>query len=293
MKTAYLFPGQGSQFAGMGKDDVEANSLAAEIYKEADTLLGFPLSEVMFNGSEEDLKATRITQPAIFLHSYARMRMLGEAFQPDAVAGHSLGEFTALAAAGALTFADALGLVYDRAQAMQAACEEHEGTMAAVVGLDDEVVENLCAGVADIVVPANYNSPGQLVISGTVSGVTTAGEMLKAAGALKVIPLVVGGAFHSPLMESARERLRKAIETTPIGMPVCAVYQNVTAQASRDADEIKTNLIAQLTAPVRWTQSVRQMIGDGTHRFVEVGGKGRILCGLVRRINKEVAAESI
>jgi len=290
---AYLFPGQGSQFEGMGREDVEKSMGVAQIYAEADAVLGFELSKVMFQGSEEDLKATRITQPAIFLHSYARMHMLGADFKPEAVAGHSLGEFTALASAGALTFEDALMLVKERAEAMQAACEEQEGTMAAVVGMEDALVEKICADITPVVVPANYNSPGQLVISGTSEGVAKAITQLTAAGAKKVVPLVVGGAFHSPLMESARERLRKAIERTHFSAPVCPVYQNVNALSCSDPDVIKENLIAQLTSPVRWTQTMENMIRDNYTHFVEVGGKGRILCGLLRRINREVEAESL
>ncbi|HLF64212.1 MAG TPA: ACP S-malonyltransferase [Saprospiraceae bacterium] len=290
---AYVFPGQGSQFAGMGLDDNTLSGIAAEVYKKADEILGFGLSEVMFNGTEEDLQETRITQPAIFLHSYARVKMLGAGFRPDALAGHSLGEFTALTAAQALSFENALLLVKERAEAMQASCEEQEGTMAAVVGLDDEVVEKICAGITEVVVPANYNSPGQLVISGSVEGIQKAIEQLTAAGAKKVIPLVVGGAFHSPLMQSARERLSKAIRAIEFRSPVCAIYQNVTASPSTDPEVIKQNLIDQLTAPVRWTQTMQNMIRDRITQFVEVGGKGRILCGLLRRINREVEADWI
>jgi [acyl-carrier-protein] S-malonyltransferase len=290
---AYLFPGQGSQFVGMGQDDYSNSAEAAQIYDSANAILGYSLSDVMFTGSEDDLKETRITQPAIFLHSYVRMKLLGDGFKPDAVAGHSLGEFTALAAAGALSFKDALLLVRERAEAMQAACDDEAGTMAAVVGLEDGAVEKICGETSPVVVPANYNSPGQLVISGTVEGVQNASEALLSAGAMKVIPLVVGGAFHSPLMASARERLQKAIEATTILEPICSVYQNVDAIPTRDPVQIKANLIAQLTAPVRWTQTMRQMIEDGTTDFVEVGGKGRILCGLLRRISRDVAAESV
>jgi [acyl-carrier-protein] S-malonyltransferase len=290
---AYLFPGQGSQFAGMGKDDVAGSSLASEIYKEADEILGFTLSEVMFDGTEEDLKATRITQPAIFLHSFARMKMLGDEFKPGAVAGHSLGEFTALAAAETLSFRDALLLVIERAEAMLAACEEQEGTMAAVVGMEDQVVERICAETDEVVVPANYNSPGQLVISGSVEGIRKAIEKLTVAGAKKIVPLVVGGAFHSPLMQSARDRLSSAIHAVEFSTPVCPVYQNVNAEAFRDPERIKQNLIDQLTAPVRWTQTMQNMIRDHFTHFIEVGGKGRILCGLLRRIHREVEAESI
>jgi [acyl-carrier-protein] S-malonyltransferase len=290
---AYLFPGQGSQFEGMGHEEYTQSGVAKQVYQRADEILGYALSEVMFGGSEEDLKATRITQPAIFVHAFARVQMLGSAFTPAGVAGHSLGEFTALAAAGALAFEDALLLVKERAEAMQAACEEQEGTMAAVVGMEDGVVENICAAISPIVVAANYNSPGQLVISGTLEGVQKATELLTAAGARKIVPLVVGGAFHSPLMESARERLSRAIDNVNFTAPVCPVYQNVDAQAATDMGRIRQNLIAQLTAPVLWTQTMENMIADKFSQFVEVGGKGRILCGLLRRINKDVEAESV
>lgn len=290
---AYLFPGQGSQFTGMGKDHFDGAPVAADLYRRADEVLGYSLSDVMFNGSEEDLKATRITQPALFLHAYARAQMLGDDFRPDAVAGHSLGEFTALAAAQAFTFENALLLVKERAEAMQEACEEQEGTMAAVMGIEDDIVERICSEIQPVVVPANYNSPGQLVISGTVEGIRLAGERLTEAGAKKVIPLVVGGAFHSPLMESARTRLKKAIEAVAFKSPVCPIYQNVNALPSADPDQIKQNLIDQLTAPVKWTQTMQHMIRDNITQFVEVGGKGRILCGLLRRINREVEADSI
>ncbi len=289
---AYLFPGQGSQFAGMGQDDAAGSASAAALYRQADEILGFALSDVMFSGSEEELKATNITQPAIFLHSYVRTQLLDH-FQPDAVAGHSLGEFTALATSGAVSFSDALLLVKERAEAMQAACEEQPGTMAAVVGLDDQVVENICREIDPVVVAANYNSPGQVVISGATEGVRIAGEQLLAAGATKVIPLAVGGAFHSPLMASARERLSTAIERTLFKSPVCPVYQNVNAEPARDPDLIRQHLIEQLTAPVRWTQTIQNMIRNGMTRFVEVGGKGRILCGLLRRIDRTVEAESV
>lgn len=290
---AYLFPGQGSQYQGMGKDDFASSEAAADVYRQADEILGFSLSEVMFSGSEEDLKETRITQPAIFVHSYARMRMLGPQFQPDAVAGHSLGEFTALAASGSITFKDALLLVRERALSMQEACQEAEGTMAAVVGLEDRIVEEVCHATESVVVPANYNSPGQLVISGSVQGIAAATAKLLEAGATKVIPLVVGGAFHSPLMASARHRLSSAIASTDFARPRCAVYQNVDAKPVTDPDSIRQNLVSQLTAPVRWTQTMQNMIADGMTAFVEVGGKGRILCGLLRRINRDVQAESV
>ncbi len=290
---AYLFPGQGSQFVGMGLDDCTKSPMIKELYQQADQILGFPLSDVMFHGAEEDLKETRITQPAIFLHSFARMRALGDDFNPQAVAGHSLGEFTALAAAQTFSFEEALLLVKERAEAMQAACDEQEGTMAAVVGIDDELVEKICAEISPVVVPANYNSPGQLVISGTVEGIQKAIEQLTNAGAKKVIPLVVGGAFHSPLMESARERLSKAIATVEFRKPICAIYQNVNASATSDPELIKQNLVSQLTSPVRWTQTIQNMLHDHITSFVEVGGKGRILAGLLRRISRDAEVESI
>jgi [acyl-carrier-protein] S-malonyltransferase len=285
---AYLFPGQGSQFVGMGKDLFESSEEARALFAKADEIIGFKISDLMFNGTEDDLKQTNVTQPAIFIHSVIAAKTMGDAFQPDMVAGHSLGEFSALVANGALSFEDGLRLVIARANAMQAACEMVPGTMAAVLGLADEKVEEICAGIDKVVVAANYNCPGQLVISGSVEGVTEACAAMTAAGAKRALMLNVGGAFHSPLMEPARERLAAAIESTTFNEPVCPVYQNVTAAPHRNADEIKKNLIAQLTAPVRWTQSVESMVRDGATTFTEVG-PGKVLQGLVKKIHKEAA----
>lgn len=291
MKT-YIFPGQGAQFPGMGKELYEQHEAIRQLFEQANTLLGFRLSDIMFNGTEEDLKQTKVTQPAIFLHSVA-VAKTAAAFQPDMVAGHSLGEFSALVAAGAMSFEDGLMLVSQRAKAMQRACEINPSTMAAVLGLDDDKVEEICAQITDeVVVAANYNCPGQLVISGSFKGVELAGEALKAAGAKRVLPLQVGGAFHSPLMEPARTELAAAIERTHIVAPVCPVYQNVDAKPYTDPAQIKANLIAQLTAPVRWTQIVQNMITDGATEFVECG-PGKVLQGLVKKINKDVTAASL
>lgn len=289
---AYIFPGQGAQFPGMGKELYEQHESIRRLFEQANTLLGFRLSDIMFNGTEEDLKQTKVTQPAIFLHSIAVAKTATD-FQPDMVAGHSLGEFSALVAAGAMSFEDGLILVSQRAQAMQLACESNPSTMAAVLGLEDEKVEEICAQIAsEVVVAANYNCPGQLVISGSFKGVELATKALKAAGAKRVLPLQVGGAFHSPLMEIARAQLATAIEQTNIASPVCPVYQNVDAMPHTDPDQIKANLIAQLTAPVRWTQSVQNMIANGATEFVECG-PGKVLQGLVKKINKDVAAVSL
>ncbi|WP_250629955.1 ACP S-malonyltransferase [Rhodoflexus caldus] len=289
---AYIFPGQGAQFPGMGKELYEQHEAIRQLFEQANTLLGFRLSDIMFNGTEEDLKQTKVTQPAIFLHSVAVAKTAAD-FKPDMVAGHSLGEFSALVAAGAMSFEDGLMLVSQRAQAMQRACEINPSTMAAVLGLDDDKVEEICAQITDeIVVAANYNCPGQLVISGSFKGVELAGEALKAAGAKRVLPLQVGGAFHSPLMEPARAELAAAIEKTHIVTPVCPVYQNVDAKPYTDPAQIKANLIAQLTAPVRWTQSVQNMIADGATEFVECG-PGKVLQGLVKKINKDAAVASL
>jgi len=290
---AYVFPGQGAQFTGMGQDLYNEDPRAKAMFEEANELLGFRLSDVMFNGTEEELKETKITQPAIFLHSVIKVALAGDDFAPEGVAGHSLGEFSALVAAGAMDFADGLHLVHARALAMQEACELEESTMAAVIGLDDKVVEDICAGINDVVVPANYNSPGQLVISGSLSGIEAASEQLKAAGATKVVPLVVGGAFHSPLMQPAQDKLAAAIEATSFKTPRCPIYQNVDAQAHTDPAIIKENLVKQLTAPVRWTQTVQQMAQDGYTEFIEAGGKGSVLRGLIRRIDRQLASSSL
>ncbi|MFS4416527.1 ACP S-malonyltransferase [Maribacter sp. 2307ULW6-5] len=289
--NAYVFPGQGAQFVGMGLDLYESYPEAKAMFEAANGILGFPITETMFNGSAEGLKETKVTQPAIFLHSVIMGKVMGNAVAPDMVAGHSLGEFSALVANGALAFEDALVLVSKRALAMQRACEEVPGTMAAVLGLEDAVVEEICAATPGVVVAANYNCPGQLVISGAVDAVAAACESLKEAGARRALMLPVGGAFHSPLMEPAREELAAAIEATPFSRPNCPVYQNVTATAVREATEIQKNLMEQLTAPVRWTQSVRQMVSNGAQTFTEVG-PGKVLQGLVRKIDASVATKS-
>lgn len=287
MKKAYVFPGQGAQFTGMGKELYETLPLAKELFEKANEILGFRITDLMFEGSDEELKQTKVTQPAIFLHSVILSRSLGEAFQPDMTAGHSLGEFSALVAAGALSFEDGLKLVYARALAMQKACEASPSTMAAILGLPDEKVEEVCASVDDVVVPANYNCPGQIVISGSNSGIEKACELMKEAGAKRALPLKVGGAFHSPLMEPARLELMAAIEATPFAVPICPVYQNVSTVGETDPAVIKKNLIAQLTSPVKWTQSVQQMIADGAVEFVELG-PGSVLQGLIAKIDKDV-----
>lgn len=289
MKKAYVFPGQGAQYPGMGKDLYENSKVARELFDQANEILGFSLTDIMFGGTIEDLKQTKVTQPAIFLHSVLLAKTLKD-FAPDMVAGHSLGEFSALVANGALTFGDGLRLVYQRALAMQKACEAKPSTMAAIVGLDDEVVEEVCNGVEDVVVPANYNCPGQLVISGSVEGIDKACELLTLRGAKRALKLVVGGAFHSPLMEPAREELADAIMNTPFSRPVCPVYQNVNALPVSDPETIRMNLVAQLTAPVRWTQTVMNMSADGAVSFIELG-PGKVLQGLVKKIvrNAEVS----
>ncbi len=289
--NAYIFPGQGAQFSGMGLDLYENSPLAQESFEKANDILGFNITDIMFEGSAEDLKETKVTQPAIFLHSVILAKILGDSFKPDMVAGHSLGEFSALVAAGALTFEDGLKLVSQRAQAMQKACELEPSTMAAVLGLDDAIVEKICETIEGVVVPANYNCPGQLVISGDVDAINRACVALKEAGARRALVLPVGGAFHSPLMEPAREELAAAIENTTFSKPNCPIYQNVTASAITDENEIKANLISQLTAPVRWSQSVQQMIEDGASHFTEVG-PGKVLQGLVKKINKEAETAS-
>ena len=285
---AYVFPGQGAQFTGMGKDLYENSALAKELFEQANEILGFRITDIMFEGTAEELKETKVTQPAVFLHSVILAKTLGEDFKPEMVAGHSLGEFSALVANGALSFEDGLKLVSQRALAMQKACEITPSTMAAVLGLADNVVEEVCAAIDGVVVAANYNCPGQLVISGEFKAVELACEKMKEAGAKRALLLPVGGAFHSPMMEPAREELAAAIEATTFSAPICPVYQNVTATAVSDANEIKKNLIIQLTAPVKWTQSVQQMIADGATLFTEVG-PGKVLAGLIGKINKEAA----
>ena len=288
---AYIFPGQGAQFSGMGLDLYEKSPIAQELFEQANDILGFHITDIMFEGTDEELKQTKVTQPAIFLHSVALAKSLEDAFEPDMVAGHSLGEFSALVANDCLDFESALKLVSQRAMAMQKACELQPSTMAAIIGLDDDIVEKVCATTPGIVVAANYNCPGQLVISGEVEAVNQACETLKEEGAKMTVILPVGGAFHSPLMEPAREELAAAIENTFFNEPNCPVYQNVTASAVHSAAAIKNNLIAQLTAPVKWTQSVQQMIADGTTQFTEVG-PGKVLRGLMRKIDRNVAVDS-
>lgn len=287
---AYIFPGQGAQFPGMAKEIIERGSSASELLRQANDILGFDIAEIMTSGTAEELKQTRVTQPAIFLHSVA-VALSSNSFQPDMVAGHSLGEFSALVANRCLSFEDGLRLVYKRAMAMQKACEASPSTMAAILGLDDKVVEDICAEIDEVVVPANYNCPGQLVISGTIKGVEIACERLKAAGAKRALPLQVGGAFHSPLMEPAREELATAIESTTFNKPICPVYQNVTALPSSDVDTIRKNLVDQLTAPVRWTQSVMKMTQDGARTYIECG-PGKVLQGLVKKISPEAETRS-
>ena len=292
---AFVFPGQGAQFVGMGKDLYETNALAKKYFDRADEILGFKITEIMFNGTDEQLKETKVTQPAVFLHSVIQAFCLGDSFNPAMVAGHSLGEFSALVASGALDFEDGLRLVASRANAMQKACEINSGTMAAIIGLPDGKVEEICASVSsegDIVVAANYNCPGQLVISGNVNAVNVACEKLKEAGAKRALPLKVSGAFHSPLMQPAKDELQAAIEKTTFKTPKCPVYQNVDANPHTDAEEIKLNLIAQLTSPVRWTASVQTMIHDGADDFTECG-PGKALQGMIGRIDKNVNAHGI
>ncbi|GHV50789.1 malonyl CoA-acyl carrier protein transacylase [Bacteroidia bacterium] len=287
----YVFPGQGAQFVGMGKSLYEGNPFAKELFDKANDILGFPITGLMFDGTDEDLKQTKVTQPAIFLHSVILAKTL-EGFSPDMAAGHSLGEFSALVAAGALSFEDGLSLVSKRAKAMQKACEATPSTMAAILGLPDETVEAVCATIPDVVVPANYNSPGQIVISGSLTGIEKACGQLLAAGAKRALQLKVGGAFHSPLMEPAREELASAIESTPFFKPVCPIYQNVDAQPQTDPAVIKSNLIAQLTSPVRWTQIMKNMIAAGACHFIEVG-PGNVLQGLLKKVNSAVTIEGI
>ena len=292
MKTAYVFPGQGSQFKGMGLDLYQSSASAKALFEQANEILGFEITKIMFEGTDEELKQTNVTQPAIFIHSVILAKITPD-FAPNMVAGHSLGEFSALVAAGALSFEDGLSLVAKRAAAMQKACEIRPSTMAAILGLADNVIEEICAGITDeIVVPANYNCPGQVVISGTIEGVERANELLKAAGAKRALVLPVGGAFHSPLMEPAREELAAAINAAQFEQPICPVYQNVNAKPATEVAVIKENLISQLTAPVKWTQSVEQMVADGAEIFIE-SGPGKVLQGLVKKIASNVELKSI
>lgn len=289
---AFVFPGQGAQFVGMGKDLYDNSDLARELFEKANDILGFRITDLMFEGTDEDLKQTKVTQPAIFLHSVLLAKTLGDDFKPDMVAGHSLGEFSALVANGTLSFEDGLELVSKRAMAMQKACEVEPSTMAAIVGLEDDVVEKVCAEIDDVVVPANYNCPGQLVISGSNEGIDKACAKLTELGAKRALKLMVGGAFHSPLMEPARTELAEAIEATTFNQPNCPVYQNVTASAVTDPDEIRKNLVAQLTAPVRWTQTVKTMIADGATSFTEIG-PGKVLQGLVKKVDRGMETSGI
>ncbi|HBX89357.1 MAG TPA: [acyl-carrier-protein] S-malonyltransferase [Marinilabiliaceae bacterium] len=292
MTKAYVFPGQGAQFVGMGKDLYQQSAMAAEMFEKANDILGFRITDLMFDGTDEDLRQTKVTQPAIFLHSVILAKTLGESFKPGMVAGHSLGEFSALVVAEALSFEDGLKLVAQRAMAMQKACEAEPSTMAAIVGLDDKIVEDVCNEIEAVVVPANYNCPGQLVISGSFEGIDLACEKLTALGAKRALKLSVGGAFHSPLMEPARAQLAAAIEITKVSKPLCPIYQNVSALPFTDPAEIKKNLIAQLTAPVRWTQSVQNMLADGASHFTEIG-PGKVLTGLIKKIDRSVECENI
>ena len=292
---AFVFPGQGAQFVGMGKDLYENNPLAKELFEKANDILGYRITDIMFDGTDEELKQTKVTQPAVFLHSVIKALCLGEEFKPNMVAGHSLGEFSALVAAGAISFEDGLKLVYARAMAMQKACDMAPSTMAAIVGLDDEVIEKICeevSGADGVVVAANYNCPGQLVISGNIEAINAACEKLKAAGAKRALPLKVGGAFHSPLMQPAKDELQAAIEKTEFKSPLCPIYQNVDGKPHTEPEEIKANLIAQLTSSVRWTSCVKNMIEDGADDFTECG-PGKALQGMIARINKSVAISGI
>jgi len=288
---AFVFPGQGAQYIGMGKDLYESSSEAKDMFEKANKILGFDITKIMFEGEEEDLRQTKVTQPAIFLHSVILAKVLGDKFTPEVVAGHSLGEFSALVAAGALSFEDGLKLVSKRAMAMQKACEVEPSTMAAIVGMEDEVVENVVNNIEEIVVPANYNCPGQLVISGSIAGIDKAIEQLKEAGARRAMKLNVGGAFHSPLMAPAKEELAEAIAKTKFNDPICPIYQNVTGQAVKSADIIKENLISQLTSPVRWTQTMKNMIADGLSEYTEVG-PGKVLQGLLKKVDRKIPTSS-
>lgn len=291
MKKAYVFPGQGAQFPGMGKDLYDQSEIARTLFKRADEILGFGITDIMFNGSEEDLRQTKVTQPAIFLHSVILTKVMADRFQPDMVAGHSLGEFSALTAAGVLSFEDGLSLVSKRAQAMQKACELNPSTMAAILGVENDVVEKVCGEINEVVVPANYNTIGQIVISGSFAGIDLAIARLQELGAKRALKLSVGGAFHSPLMEPARAELAKAIAEAPVIAPVCPIYQNVDALASTDPATIRKNLIDQLTSPVRWTQTAQNMIADGADQFIEVG-PGTVLQGLIKKVDRSVETGS-
>ena len=288
---SYVFPGQGAQFVGMGKDLYENSTEAKELFEKANEILGFRITDIMFEGTDEELKQTKVTQPAVFLHSVILAKTLGEDFKPEMTAGHSLGEFSALVAAGAMSFEDGLTLVSKRANAMQKACEIEPSTMAAIIGMEDEKVEEICASIDEVVVPANYNTNGQLVISGSFVGIDKAIEKLNEAGAKRALKLPVGGAFHSPLMEPARVELEQAIKDTKFTNPICPVYQNVTAEATTDAELIQTNLVAQLTAPVKWTQIVKNMINNGAEAFVEVG-PGKALQGMIKKVDRKMPTES-
>lgn len=289
---AYVFPGQGAQFVGMGKDLYENSTMAKELFDKANEILGFNITDLMFNGTDEDLRQTKVTQPAIFLHSVILAKTLGDNFQPQMVAGHSLGEFSALVTSGAMSFEDGLKLVSQRAMAMQKACEKEPSTMAAIIGLEDQIVEDVCQSIDEVCVPANYNCPGQLVISGSMKGIEIACEKLKEAGAKRALPLKVGGAFHSPLMEPARVELEEAINNTLFNEPICPVYQNVDAKPVTDPDTIKKNLVAQLTAPVRWTYIMKNMIADGATSFTEVG-PGSVIQGLVKKVDRKMETNGI
>jgi [acyl-carrier-protein] S-malonyltransferase len=292
-KKAYVFPGQAAQFVGMGKDMYESSALAKDLFEQANAILGYRISDIMFEGTDEDLKQTKVTQPSVFLHSVIKAKMAGEAFQPDFVAGHSLGEFSALVAAGGIDFEDGLKLVQQRALAMQKACEAVPSTMAAILGLQDDVIEKICAEIDDVVVPANYNTPGQLVISGTIEGINKACELLKAAGAKRALVLQVGGAFHSPLMKPAEDELKIAIENTRFKEPICPLFQNVDAKAHTSPTVIQENLIKQLTAPVKWAQIMHNMIARGVNQVVEVGGSGKILRGMFLQVDRNLASETL
>ena len=287
----YVFPGQGAQFTGMGLDLFESSSLAKDLFSQANDILGFEISKIMFEGTAEELKQTKVTQPAVFLHSVILAKLMGENFTPDMVAGHSLGEFSALVAANGLSFEDGLSLVSKRALAMQKACEIQPSTMAAIIGLEDDVIENICKETEGIVVPANYNSPGQLVISGEVNAINTACEKLTEAGAKRAMVLPVGGAFHSPMMDPAKEELAAAIESATVSSPICPIYQNVSAKAETDSATIKSNLISQLTAPVLWTQIEKQMIADGMSELIEIG-PGKVLQGLIKKVDRRFPTSS-